>query len=140
MTRLSADCPIGRSRRRHPRAALADHNGGSGRGYQRIRRRWQLSSPGCGPIGRSAEPYIYTSSSLGSTSSIAALRVLPYRRITLSRQSAEPANSRTRSVSALLEQYEARPGQHPLLARGQAKAGLASRQVADYLNDLDQIP
>jgi hypothetical protein len=47
---------------------------------------------------------------------------------------------KTRSASALLEQYEARLGQHPLLARGQAAAGLASRQVADYLNDLDQIP
>ena len=40
----------------------------------------------------------------------------------------------------MLEQYEARLSQHPLLRRGQAAAGLASRQVADYLNDLDQIP
>ena len=47
---------------------------------------------------------------------------------------------KTRSASALLEQYEARLGQHSLLPRGQAEAGLASRQVADYLNDLDQIP
>jgi hypothetical protein len=46
----------------------------------------------------------------------------------------------TRSASALLEQYEARSGQHPLLPGGQAAAGLPSRQVADYLNDLDQIP
>jgi len=47
---------------------------------------------------------------------------------------------KTRSASALLEQYEARLGQHSLLPRRQAAAGLASRQVADYLNDLDQIP
>ena len=47
---------------------------------------------------------------------------------------------KTRSASAFLEQDEARLGQHPLLARGQAAAGLACRQVADYLNDLDQIP
>jgi hypothetical protein len=46
----------------------------------------------------------------------------------------------TRSGSALLEQDEARFGQHPLLPGGQAAAGLPSRQVADYLNDLDQIP
>lgn len=53
------------------------------------------------------------------------------------RGSSEP---RTRSASALLEQYEACLGQHPLLPGGQAAAGLPSRQVADYLNDLDQIP
>ena len=53
------------------------------------------------------------------------------------RGSSEP---RTRSASALLEQYEACFGQHPLLPGGQAAAGLPSRQVADYLNDLDQIP
>jgi hypothetical protein len=47
---------------------------------------------------------------------------------------------KTRSASALLEQYEACFGQHPLLPRGQAATGLPSRQVADYLNDLDQIP
>ena len=47
---------------------------------------------------------------------------------------------KTRSASALLEQYEACFGQHPPLPRGQAAAGLPSRQVADYLNDLDQIP
>jgi hypothetical protein len=46
----------------------------------------------------------------------------------------------TRSGSALLEQDEARFGQHPLLPSGQAAASLPSRQVADYLNDLDQIP
>jgi hypothetical protein len=46
----------------------------------------------------------------------------------------------TRSPSAFLEQYEARFGQHPLLPTGQAAAGLPSRQVADNLNDLDQIP
>ena len=45
----------------------------------------------------------------------------------------------TRSGSALLEQDEARFGQHPLLPGGQAAAGLPSGQVADYLNDLDQI-
>jgi hypothetical protein len=44
----------------------------------------------------------------------------------------------TRSGSALLEQNEARFGQHPLLPGGQAAAGLPSRQVADYLNDLNQ--
>jgi hypothetical protein len=38
--------------------------------------RWPLSSPGCGPIGRSAQPYIYTSPHLGRTSSIAARRVV----------------------------------------------------------------
>ena len=42
----------------------------------------------------------------------------------------------TQSASALLEQYEARFGQHPLLSGGQTAAGLPSRQVADYLNDL----
>ena len=36
--------------------------------------------------------------------------------------------------------YEARFGQHPLLSGSQTAAGLPSRQVADYLNDLDQIP
>ena len=46
----------------------------------------------------------------------------------------------TRSPSAFLKQYAARFGQHPLLPRGQAAAGLPSRQVADNLNDLDQIP
>jgi hypothetical protein len=46
---------------------------------------------------------------------------------------------KTRSASALLEQDEACFGQHPLLPGGQAAAGLPSRQVADYLNDLDQI-
>ena len=43
-------------------------------------------------------------------------------------------------ASALLEQDKARLGQHPLLPRRQAVAGLPGRQVADYLNDLDQIP
>jgi len=47
---------------------------------------------------------------------------------------------KTRNASALLEQYEACFGQHPPLPRGQAAAGVPSRQVADYLNDLDQIP
>ena len=47
---------------------------------------------------------------------------------------------KTRSASALLEQYEACFGQHPLLSGGQAAAGFPLRQVADYLNDLDQIP
>ena len=47
---------------------------------------------------------------------------------------------KTRSASALLEQYEACFGQHPLLPGGQAAAGFPLRQVADYLNDLDQIP
>src|SRR4029077_7845630 len=47
---------------------------------------------------------------------------------------------KTRIASALLEQYQACFGQHPLLPRGQAAAGLPSRQVADYLNDLDQVP
>ena len=47
---------------------------------------------------------------------------------------------KTRSASALLEQYEACFGQHPLLPGGQAAAGLPLRQVADYLDDLDQIP
>ena len=37
------------------------------------------------------------------------------------------------------EQYEACFGQHPLLPGGQAAAGLTIRQVADYLNDLDQV-
>ena len=46
----------------------------------------------------------------------------------------------TPGASALLEQYEARSGQHPLLPSGQAAAGLPFRQVADYLHDLDQIP
>jgi len=45
----------------------------------------------------------------------------------------------TRSGSALLEQDEARFGQHPLLPGGQAAARLSSRQVADYLDNLDQI-
>ena len=45
----------------------------------------------------------------------------------------------TRSGSAFLEQDEARFGQHPLLPGGQAAAGLPCRQVADYLNDLDQV-
>jgi hypothetical protein len=47
---------------------------------------------------------------------------------------------KTRSASALLEQYEACFGQHPLLPGGQAAACFPLRQVADYLNDLDQIP
>jgi hypothetical protein len=47
---------------------------------------------------------------------------------------------KTRSASALLEQYEARFGEHPHLPGGQSAAGLPSRQVADYLNDLNQIP
>ena len=50
-----------------------------------------------------------------------------------------PAPLVTRIVVALLEQDEARFGQHPLLPGGQAAAGLPSCQVADYLNDLDQI-
>jgi len=52
----------------------------------------------------------------------------------------EPSELVTRSGSAFLEQDEARFGQHPLLPGGQAAAGLPSRQVADYLNDLDQVP
>ena len=47
---------------------------------------------------------------------------------------------RTRSALALLKQNEARSGQHALLSGGQAPAGLSLRQVADYLDDLDQIP
>jgi len=58
---------------------------------------------------------------------------------TLSRPPATSAGWVKRSGSAFLEQDEARFGQHPLLPRGQAATGLPSRQVADYLNDLDQI-
>jgi hypothetical protein len=45
-----------------------------------------------------------------------------------------------RSASALLEQNEARSGQHALLSSGQAPVGVSLRQVADDLDDLDQIP
>jgi hypothetical protein len=45
-----------------------------------------------------------------------------------------------RGASALLEQDEARFSQHPLLPGRQSAAGVPSRQFADYLNDLDQIP
>ena len=45
-----------------------------------------------------------------------------------------------RDASALLEQNEPRSGQHALLSSGQAPAGFSLRQVADDLDDLDQIP
>lgn len=45
-----------------------------------------------------------------------------------------------REASALLEQNEPRSGQHALLSSGQAPAGFSLRQVADDLDDLDQIP
>jgi hypothetical protein len=73
-----------------------------------------------------------------ATHASAALREPLQAWETLSRQPAEPANSK-RSASAFLEEYEACFGQHPLLPSGQAAGGLPSRQVADYLNDLGQI-
>jgi len=45
-----------------------------------------------------------------------------------------------RDASALPEQNESRSGQHALLSSGQAPAGVSLRQVADYLDDLGQIP
>ena len=46
-------------------AAAVTHIGGSARGYQRrLGGAAALGSPGCDPIGRTAEPYIYTSPSL----------------------------------------------------------------------------
>jgi hypothetical protein len=84
-------------------------------------------------------PYIYATAPFGDRP------LLPHCAYCRTADNPEPpargaSELRTRSASALLEQYEARLGQHPLLPRGQAAAGLASRQVADYLNDLDQIP
>lgn len=42
-------------------------------------------------------------------------------------------------ASALLEQDEAGSGEHPLLRGGQAPAGVSLRQVANHLDDLDQV-
>ena len=54
--------------------------------------------------------------------------------------SRETSELETRRASALLEQDEACFSQHPLLSGGQATTGLPSGEVADYRNDLDQIP
>jgi hypothetical protein len=66
------------------------------------------------------------------------------RELSQARENPDPPASGTSELktkrSAFAEEYEACSGQHLLLPSRQAAAGLPSRQVADYLNDLDQIP
>jgi hypothetical protein len=63
----------------------------------------------------------------------------PLKSTAYGRPEPAPVNN-PQSASALLEQNEARFDQHALLPGGQAPAGRSLRQVADYLDDLDQIP